>query len=300
VEPQEQELAILFADICDSMPLYEESGAVVALTLIAACLDELAETAVAHGGTVVRSKGDDVLCTFADPALALDAAAAMLDVPGSDTTAIHVGIHVGPAIAAREDIYGDAVNVAARMLALAKPGEIVTSAALFNALPDDRRDRLVLLGRRTLKGKQVPMEVYSMVLDEGEATQGIWGDSTGAAASPPETIVAEVVVDLEHEDQMVTVCEGQRFVLGRARRCDLVLAEPCVSREHAWVEVQRGRVTLTDRSSTGTWILDADGAHNTLRRESAALRGHGHIRLGFHPRDRGDAPEIKFRLRQIL
>lgn len=299
MEAQEQELAILFADICDSTPLYERSGAVVALRLIADCLDQLAEIATRHGGTVIRSKGDDVLCTFTSPAASLDAAAEMLDVHGPESTAIHVGIHYGPAIAARQDIYGDAVNVAARMLGLAKPGEVVTSSALFDVLPEDRRHDLVLLGRRALKGKLEPMDVFSMILDEGEPTRGIWDRATPAAPQPPETVTARVEVELQHGQQRFAVREGQRFVIGRANRCDLVLPDLCVSREHAWLEVHAGRATFTDRSSTGSWVLGQEGAHTTLRRESVSLRGSGRFRLGYHPRDPREAPEIPFTVREI-
>ena len=49
---------------------------------------------------------------------------------GTGTAAIRVGIHFGPVIRAREDIFGDAVNVAARMLSLAKHGEAITSEEL--------------------------------------------------------------------------------------------------------------------------------------------------------------------------
>ena len=126
---------MLFADICDSTPLYETSGDAPALAAIAKRLDELAQHAISYGGEVVRSKGDDVLCTFTEPSGALHAAARMLESPSSDVLPIRVGIHFGDVIAAREDIFGDAVNVAARMLSLAKPGELVTSSEFAFARP---------------------------------------------------------------------------------------------------------------------------------------------------------------------
>ena len=142
MEAPDENVAILFADICDSMPLYEESGDASALAVIARRLDELAGFAVRHSGKVIRSKGDDVLCTFDAPANALDAAADMVDAHGVGVPAVHVGIHFGPVIRARQDIFGDAVNIAARMLSLAKPGEIVTSRDLVDALPVSEHDRL--------------------------------------------------------------------------------------------------------------------------------------------------------------
>lgn len=294
-------VAILFADICDSMPLYERTGDVSAVSVIARCLDALAELATQHGGTVIRSKGDDLLCIFEVPARALDAAAAMVELHySSSSPQIHVGIHFGPAIRARQDIYGDAVNVAARMLAIAKPGEIVASKDLVDALPDEERHRLALLGKQALKGKQEPIEVYSMVLDEGDNTQMAWGRDGLANEASPETVAPTLVLELEYQGRIVTVHDGERCLIGRADRCNLVVPAPSVSREHASVHVRAGRATLSDQSSTGTWVLDGDGGYTTLRRETSALGGSGRIRLGRHPRDPHPAEEIEFRLQVIV
>ncbi|MFT5448667.1 MAG: adenylate cyclase [Gammaproteobacteria bacterium] len=296
----EQPVAILFADICDSTPLYESSGDWSALAVIARCLDELAELAKRFEGTIIRSKGDDLLCTFDVPDAALDAAEAMIGAYGSGAPAIHIGIHFGQVIQARDDIFGDAVNVAARMLSLAKPGEIVASSDLANALPDRHRDRLSLLGKQMLKGKQEPIAVYSIVLDEGDVTQMVRGSGAAGPDEPPETVMPSVVVELTHGDQNITIRDGQRCLIGRADRCDLVVEEPNVSREHAWVEVHRGRAMLTDQSSTGSWVIELDGSYTTLRRQAGALGQRGSIRLGVHPRDPRFASEIEFTLRVIM
>ena len=300
MQPTDQNVAILFADICDSMPLYEEAGDASALALIARCLDQLAALAVRHAGTVIRSKGDDLLCTFDVPASALDAAAQMVDIQGIGIPAIHVGIHFGPVISAREDIYGDAVNVAARMLALAKPGEIVASKDLVDALPATEHERLSLLGSQALKGRQEPMEVYSMVLDDGDATQIVRGGGAQAGGGPPVTVTPSVAVELEYQGQVTTVHDGERCLIGRAARCDFVILDPIVSREHAWISVRGSRATLTDQSSTGSWIIDDKDVHTTLRRESGTLGGRGTIRLGRHPRASQPAPEIDFWLRVVI
>ena len=300
MQSSEQHVAILFADICDSTPLYESSGDWSALSVIAGCLDELAEYAKRSGGLVIRSKGDDVLCTFDAPAAALDAAEAMIDAYGSGSPTIHVGFHFGQVIQAREDIFGDAVNVAARMLALAKQGEIVVSKDLADVLPERYRDRLALLGKQMLKGKQEPIEVFSMVLDEGDVTQMVRGSGTDEIDEPPPTLMPRIVVELAYGDQSVTVRDGERCLIGRAERCDLVIEARCVSREHAWIGVQEGRAVLTDQSSTGSWVVEPGGSHTTLRRQQGSLGRRGTIRLGLHPRDPHPAPEIEFTLRTIL
>jgi len=286
-------VAIVFADICDSTPLYEANGDARALAIVASRLDELATIARDHGGRVIRSKGDDVLCTFDDPCAALDASAAMADAHGHGVAAIHVGIHFGPVIYARDDVFGDAVNVAARVLGLAKPGEILASEDLVTELGAADRARMSALGSRDLKGRNEPLSIYSMVLDEGDKTQIVWGSGVPRPEHPRTAVVA-AMVDLEHAGRKVRVFDGERCLIGRASRCDLTIDSRAVSREHAWVAASGGRVTVTDRSSTGTWVIDPEGRHTTLRRDTVAIKGRGRLRLGRHPRDAEPAVEVEF------
>ncbi len=295
--PEGERVVIVFADICGSTPLYERSGDRRALEIVADRLDGLARTARAHGGRVIRSKGDDVLCTFDAPAAALDAAAEMLGTHGHGEAPVRAGMHLGPVIHARDDIFGDAVNVAARILALAKAGEVLASGDLVGALGVPGRERMARLGSRELKGKREPLALYSMVLDEGDATQIAAGHLTTAAS--PVTAMPQVSVELGYGARSVRIGDGERCLIGRAQRCDLVIDSLNVSREHAWVAVTGARVTVTDQSSGGTWVIDSTGSHKRLRREQAELHGSGRLRLGTHPREPGNAVEVAFALRGI-
>ena len=180
------------------------------------------------------------------------------------------------------------------------PGEAVVSRDLVDALPEFERYRLALLGRRAIKGKQEPIEVYSMLLDEGAATQMLSEGGGQAEETSPVTVMPSVVVDLDYRGKTVSVYEGGRCLIGRAERCGLVVMDPRMSREHAWVEVRAGRASLADQSSTGSWIIDGDGVHTTLRRESGPFGGFVVIRLALHPRDAQSGPGIDFRLRVVV
>lgn len=210
----------------------------------------------------------------------------MIVAYGSGSPAIHVGIHFGKVIQARKDIFGDAVNVAARMPALAKRGEIVVSKDLAGVLPD--RVRLALLGKQMLKGKQESFEVYAIVLYEGAVTQMLRGSGAAEIDDPTPTLMPSIVVELTYAEQSVSVRDGECCLIGR------------VSREHAWIDVRAGRAVLTDQSSTGSWVINLDGAHTTLRRQAGTLGQRGIIRLELCPRDPHPAPEIEFALQIIV
>ena len=137
------EVAILMADISGSSALYEDVGDIDALRLVGICLDNLSAIVEREGGTCIRSKGDDVLAIFDDAAAALSASRAMLSQQKTGSSlAIHVGATFGNIIRARDDIFGDSVNTAARLSSMAKPGELLASDSFVERLPEADRRRM--------------------------------------------------------------------------------------------------------------------------------------------------------------
>ena len=134
------ELVILFADVCGSTALYERLGDAQASACVGECLRRLAESGSAHGGELVKTIGDEILMVFKEPdaaaAAARDMHLAIADMPpqGGTALAIHVGFHIGGAVRRNGDAYGDAVNVAARLVSLAKGGQSLTTASTLRML----------------------------------------------------------------------------------------------------------------------------------------------------------------------
>ena len=121
-------LAIVFADISGSTRLYETLGDAVARELVSQCLDLMTQQITKHGGTVIKTIGDEIMCTFATGDEAVESAMAMQEVVTEDlprinpnmpsSMTIRIGLHFGPAILEQGDVFGDAVNTAARMAGL--------------------------------------------------------------------------------------------------------------------------------------------------------------------------------------
>lgn len=297
---EEQIVAVLIADVCDSTPLYESSGNIKALEMIADCLDGISNIVDAEGGTVLRSKGDDVLCTFPDADSAVRAASRMMDRQADSPLEIHVGINHGPVVRDRAGIFGDVVNIAARMQSLAKPGEIITTESVYDQLSEDLRRQVRHLDNQTVKGKSEPMNIYAVFKDDTQVTYYVGED--GKHTVHPKNVYnargPKVTVTLEFGDR--TIVRGDAapgFHMGRASNCDLIIDEPCVSRDHAVLSVRRGKVLVTDMSSTGTWIAQADAEPVLLRRDVMQLARDGAISLGLRPKE-GGPTTIKYRLGQ--
>jgi adenylate cyclase len=102
MDHQTQTRAVLFADVSGSTHLYESLGDGEALACVTRCLAIMRDATLGHGGRVVRTMGDELLCVFADATDAARAAAAMQaliaceDPVRGEGRALPIRAHIGP------------------------------------------------------------------------------------------------------------------------------------------------------------------------------------------------------------
>jgi TolB-like protein/class 3 adenylate cyclase len=162
--------AILAADVAGYSRLMgvDEEGTHARLQ---AHLQELVNPKIAdHRGRIVKNTGDGFLAEFASVVDAVRCAVEVqrgiaernVDVPTEKRIELRIGINLGDVIAEGEDIFGDGVNVAARLEALAEPGGICVS----RVVRDQVRDRLDYafedLGEQSVKNIARPVRVYAL------------------------------------------------------------------------------------------------------------------------------------------
>jgi len=273
-------VAILFADICESTKLYESAGDEEAYRLNGQSLELMRQATLDAGGTVIRTQGDGLLGTFPTAKAAFDAAIAMQDAHEGNRLAIKIGIHFG---ATRRgvggDVYGDAVNMAARISSQARPGETLLSGEAVSLLPSSYQPRLRVLDSATFKGKTIAANVYILVSERVDGSETMFGTPMPAIALKPSSALL-----ITHGSGEVRIDETKRrATLGRDRTCDLVVDAKFASRVHAVIEVRRGRYVLTDQSTNGTFVSDGRGEPLFLKRESTDLGAEGTISLGALP-----------------
>jgi len=284
------EVAILMADISGSSMLYDEIGDTDALRLVGICLDNMVAIVEREGGTFIRSKGDDVLAIFTDASDALEASRAMLSQQMiGPSLAIHVGATFGHVIRARDDIFGDSVNTAARLSSLAKPGELLVSDSLFERLPKTGQRRLDPLDTITFKGKGTSTRIYTL-LEEGTLVRTVVSKNhTPVDTRNEKRATPAVTVTLRYADKTFACPERMTLSIGRSADNDVVIEQPWISREHAKLRVRRGKVQLTDLSSSGSFVSVQPGYEFLLKRETVLLAGSGTISPGLPP----SAPEAE-------
>lgn len=165
--------AILYADVAGYSLLTgeDEEGTHRRLS---SYLDLISESIKSHQGNVVHYAGDAVLADFSTVTEALSCAVDIQsslkdknsDLPTESKVQFRIGVNMGEVIVDREDIYGDGVNVAARLESLAEPGGVCIShavrAAAGNKLPFDYYD----IGKQTVKNIKEPVLAYQLLFDE--------------------------------------------------------------------------------------------------------------------------------------
>jgi class 3 adenylate cyclase len=166
--------AILALDVVGYSRLIgiDEEGTVAALK---ACRRELIDPKVAeHRGRIVKTTGDGVLVEFASAVEATrcaleiqrDTAHRNISIPKDHRIEFRIGINIGDVIADDGDIYGDGVNIAARIEPLARPGSVCVSESAYQQIKGRFPFHVTDLGEQQLKNIVQPVRVYIIRPDE--------------------------------------------------------------------------------------------------------------------------------------
>ncbi|MDH3668023.1 MAG: tetratricopeptide repeat protein [Paracoccaceae bacterium] len=166
--------AILAADVVGYSRLMgeDETGTLAALR---AHREELIHAKIAqHGGRIVKLMGDGLLAEFPSAIEAVVSAVEIqilmaernTDVPEQRRIVFRIGINIGDVIIEDDDIYGDGVNVAARLEGLADPGGICVARNVRNQIRDKLDLHLEDQGEIAVKNIARPIRVFSVILDE--------------------------------------------------------------------------------------------------------------------------------------
>jgi class 3 adenylate cyclase len=282
--PAPQLCAVLFVDISGSTRLYEELGDAQALARVESCLRLLQRAADELRGRVIKTTGDGLMCAFTEADGALQAARTMQvrvleqSALGGPALGIHVGCHYGAVMESAGDLYGDCVNVAARVAGLAKVGQIITTSEAVARLRAPTEEKVRLLDRVAVKGKREPVEIYEFVWQDSE-------ELTTLGTRFAEERVPRLRLVFGEREIWFDGAGGGGVTMGRDASCDIVIGDRKTSRQHAKVEKRRDKFVLADHSSNGTFLAIADEPEVCLRREEVMLRARGRVGLGHRTTD---------------
>ncbi|HEX7054847.1 MAG TPA: adenylate/guanylate cyclase domain-containing protein [Burkholderiales bacterium] len=286
----EERRAILFADVCESTSIYETAGDAAALAQINRLLAVLEKQVRAAGGRVVKSLGDGVICVFdtADDAVRaaceMQQAAQELGTSGTAPLRIKVSCNYGPVVMAQNDVFGDTVNVCARLMSLANAEQVLSTRQTLEALSPGLRSRCRELYETQVRGREVPVAVCEVVWrgDVDLTKVDLSQEELGADAS-------EWVLKVSYGGESYVVEPAGSMRIGREPSNDIVVPSEHASRQHARIFARDAQFLIADQSSNGTFLMiDGSERELRLRREQALLGDRGWIGLGKTAANHGD------------
>jgi adenylate cyclase len=162
-------VAIMAADVAGYSRLMHDDEERTHAKLTALLSEAVNPAIAAHGGRIVKYTGDGFLAEFQSAVAAVRAALELqarvreltLADPETKRLTFRVGIHVGDIIVEPNDIFGDGVNIAARLEAIAKPGSLCISAAAYDQVRGKVGVEFKDLGEQTLKNIALPVRAYA-------------------------------------------------------------------------------------------------------------------------------------------
>jgi TolB-like protein/Flp pilus assembly protein TadD len=170
--------AVLCADVAGYSALVgaDESGTVAALKGHQTAVLQLLQR---HGGRVVDLAGDGIVAEFSSTVSAVEAAVAMqalmaernAEVPVNKRLVFRVGVNQGDVVHDDSHIYGDGINVAARLQQIGEPGGVYVSGKVFEEVRDRMKTGFRDLGERELKNIARPVRVFEVVTGTGRSTK---------------------------------------------------------------------------------------------------------------------------------
>lgn len=295
----------MFTDLKGSTAIAEEMGDNVIRLLIEHHNDIVFPIIESGKGKLVKTMGDGTMSYFDN---AQDAVRTGMKIQKevdefnkSDQMSIpmgmRIGIHTGPGLVEKQDIFGDVVNVASRFETLASPGEIYLSEETYNLLTDNTA--CFYIKTESLKGKSKPFKIFEAVWDESKRkryksrpaitdeekkkpsdTHSM--DSTRQMHAYTETsmeLAAKkadagncLIVQRGQDEEEIYPIDKNRLTIGRSSDCDLVLDERYISRKHARITNKDGAFWIEDLKSSMGVVVNGKRISKTRIQDGDEIR----------------------------
>jgi adenylate cyclase len=284
--------AIVHADLAGFTRMMEGAETRTFRHLKSAQIDVWRPAIIAGGGRMVGTAGDAMLAEFGSAVAAVEAAINIQERMARFNEVLHdeqrmlfrVGVHLGEVIVDEEDqnIFGDGVNVAARIQAIAEPGGIAVSRAVRDVAALKVEYAFVDGGERQFKNVSRSVQIFHVRHVAGASTVDVSAKTTTQLL--PQVTLRFEGMDSTGKKYGFDVALGklmgrqQGMVIGRAgEQCELVVAHATVSRRHVRLSLAGEALQVEDLGST-----NGSAVNGTALRAGApmALQVGDKLRLG--------------------
>lgn len=250
--------AIMFTDIVGYTSLMADDE-LVALEIVSNLRDVLQPIIQSHRGQWLKEMGDGTLSSFSSATSAVQCAIEIQKQLKQDPSfKIRIGIHLGDVVFTETDVFGDGVNIAARIEPNAEPGGIAVSGSVYDTLSNNKHFQTVLLGEKTLKNVGRPLRIYAISNDDlpvgktfaERLTISLATTLTTPSAPPLATTLSTSIIDKESEGFRLGTLKSKPLAWSAAAIIVLILA--------SLLNLQPRPIAISDRPSTP--VLETDAA----------------------------------------
>lgn len=279
------DLTIMLADVANSVQHYEELGDLQAHDNIVMCLKIISEIVNSNNGCVIEIIGDEIMSTFEDPDAAINVAYKIQEQLSANSQlklGVRMGIHTGMTGIEKGHPFGDTVNVAARMVGLAKAGQAILSEQVYVRLSEYNKSRSRYFNDVFIKGKSKPYNTYQVAqLD----TTILRPQVSNTNPKDRRRQIKSICLIYKQTHRLLSAGKSE-ILIGRGKQCGLHVDTSTASRVHATIGFDGKKFTLFDRSTNGTYIkyqINRQGALNTelyIHHKELKIRCDGTISLG--------------------
>ncbi|MBB4842055.1 class 3 adenylate cyclase [Paucibacter oligotrophus] len=300
---QIRERTVLFADLRGSTAIFESLGNAEATALVTQTVSLIGQAVGECHGHLIKTLGDGLMAVFDSPRDGVRSAVRMHELlervvargklqggsPSLRALRMQVALARGEVVEMNGDCFGDAVNVAARLLDHAGDNETLITAEVLLGLPGMQKAKFRSLDRIAVRGRSEPVHVH--VLDQPAQSGDMAATQFGEVvhAVEPDGIRLQWM-----ELDRVFDIDNMPIVLGRSVQATYCITDGRVSRSHARIDWHGGSFSVTDLSYNGTFVrFGLDGEIVSLKRGSCTLHGSGVIGLGSPPID-ASSPVVRF------
>jgi len=165
----QETLAVLFADISGSAELFDRLGSEQAQKAISQCVGIMTRELGVFQGMVIKTISDEIMSTFPTAEQAFHAACAMSSAvenyKSQDSIPLlsRIGFHYGTVVRESGDVFGDTVNIAARIAAITRANQIMVTQAVFDVLPQALRTRMRQINRAELTSRLPQLDIFQVI-----------------------------------------------------------------------------------------------------------------------------------------